>query len=52
VVLEAGQAKTLTFTCPELGEKREYTLILEAGDQSIPMLSLTAQKNGAIAEVP
>ena len=50
IVLDVGQSKIFTFNTPELQEKRVFTLILSAGDQSIPMLSLTAQKNGAIAE--
>jgi len=49
VVLDAGQSKTFTFTSPPLAEKRIFTLILAGGDQSIPMLTLSPQKNGAIA---
>jgi hypothetical protein len=49
IVLDAGQFKTLTFTSPPLPEKRIITLILTGGDQSIPMLTLSPQKNGALA---
>ena len=49
VALDAGQSKTFTFTSPPLAEKRIFTLILAGGDQSIPMLTLSPQKNGAIA---
>ncbi|MGD0387858.1 MAG: hypothetical protein ABSC42_02790 [Tepidisphaeraceae bacterium] len=49
IVLDAWQSKTFTFTSPPLAEKRMFTLILTGGDQSIPMLTLSPQKNGALA---
>ncbi|MGA2440826.1 MAG: hypothetical protein ABSH08_07695 [Tepidisphaeraceae bacterium] len=49
VVLDAGQSKTFTFTSPSLPEKRMFTLILGSGVQSIPMLTLSRQKDGALA---
>jgi hypothetical protein len=49
IVLDAGQSKTFTFTSPPLPEKRILTLILAGGDQSIPMLTLSPEKNGALA---
>ena len=49
IVLDAGQSKTFTFTSGPLPQKRMLTLIVEAGDQSIPMLTLTAQEDGKLA---
>jgi hypothetical protein len=50
-VLDAGQSNTFTFISTPLPEKRMFTLKLEAGGESIPMLSLAPQKDGTVAEI-